>query len=107
MKHFFNQGTWPPLYYIRTGAGLEIDLLIEPAAGTLVPVEIKLSGTPTPSLARGLTAFHSSFAALAPAPGLLICLIGQETLPLTRNATALGLDHYLQKLAGISEPIMP
>ncbi|SJZ39866.1 hypothetical protein SAMN02745119_00464 [Trichlorobacter thiogenes] len=54
---------------MRTGNGLEVDLLIEPSAGQMVPVEIKLTKTRTPQQARTLTSFRELFAELGPAPG--------------------------------------
>lgn len=97
VKYFLGRGEQPPLYYIRTGNGLEVDLLIEPAAGLLIPVEIKLGKTPTPQLARTLAAFRESFAQLGPAPGLLLSLADQ-TRPLTREVTAVTLDDYFKRL---------
>ncbi len=101
VKHFIGRGEQPPLYYIRTSNGLEVDLLIEPSAGVLVPVEIKLTKTPSPQQARALTSFRESFAELAPAPGLLLSL-SEQTRPLTREITAVTLDDYLQRLASFT-----
>lgn len=99
VKYFLGRGEHPPLYYIRTSNGLEVDLLIEPSAGVLIPVEIKLTKTPTPQLAHTLAAFRESFGQLAPAPGLLLSL-AEQTRPLTRDVAAVTLDEYLQRLAG-------
>jgi len=98
LKHFLGKGLPPPLYYLRTGNGLEVDLLIEPSAGVLIPVEIKLTKTPTTHQARTLTVFRETFAQLCPAPGLLLSLAAQ-TRPLTRDVIAVTLDDYLKKLA--------
>jgi predicted AAA+ superfamily ATPase len=97
IKLFLGKGVQPPLYYIRTGNGLEVDLLIEPSAGVLLPVEIKLTKTPMPKQARTLTAFREFFAQLNPAPALLLSL-AEETRVLTREVTAVTLDDYLQRL---------
>jgi hypothetical protein len=67
----------------------------------LIPVEIKLTKTPTPQLARTLAVYRESFARLAPAPGLLLSL-AEQTRPLTREVTAVTLDDYLLLLAGSS-----
>lgn len=99
VKYFLGRGEQPPLYYIRTGNGLEVDLLIEPSAGVLIPVEIKLAKTPTPQLARTLAVFRESFAPLGPAPGLLLSLTDQ-TRPLTREVTAVTLDDFFERLRG-------
>lgn len=99
VKFFLGRGVQPPLYYIRTSNGLEVDLLIEPAAGTLMPVEIKLTKTPMPALAKSLTAFRELFVQAAPGQGLLLSLTDQ-TRQLTRETTAVTLDDYLRQLTG-------
>ena len=98
LKLFLAKGIRPPLYYLRTGNGLEVDLLVEPSEGLLIPVEIKLTKTPTSKLARTLTTFRDSFAGLNPAPGLLLSL-ADTSRPLTRDVTAVTLEEYLQRLA--------
>ncbi len=103
VKHFLSRGVQPPLYYLRTSNGLEVDLLIEPVAGTLVPVEIKLTKTPAPQLARTLTAFRESFAGLDPAPGLLLSL-ARETRHLSREVSLVTLDDYFQRLNAWTGP---
>lgn len=99
VKFFLGKGVQPPLYYIRTGNGLEVDLLVEPSAGVLIPVEIKLGKTPTPQQARTLASFRASFAQLDPKPGLLLSLADQ-TRSLTREVTAVTLDDYFGRLEG-------
>ena len=99
VKFFLGKGVQPPLYYIRTGNGLEVDLLIEPSSGVLIPVEIKLTKTPTPQQARTLVSFRESFAQLDPKPGLLLSLADQ-TRQLTREVTAVKLDDFFERLEG-------
>lgn len=99
VKFFLGKGVQPPLYFIRTGNGLEVDLLVEPSAGVLIPVEIKLSKTPTPQQARTLASFRASFAQLDPKPGLLLSLADQ-TRQLTREVTAVTMDDYFGRLEG-------
>ena len=74
-----------------------MDLLIEPSAGRLIPVEIKLNKTPAPQHARTLTSFRELFASLDPAPGLVLSL-GDTTRSLNRDATAVTLDDYFMRL---------
>jgi predicted AAA+ superfamily ATPase len=102
VKFFLCRGEQPPLYYLRTGNGLEVDLLVEPQAGMLIPVEIKLTKTPTPSLSRNLAAFRELFASLSPAPGLLLSL-GEQVRQLTREITAVTMDAYFAKLQQAAE----
>lgn len=101
LKLFFAKGIRPPLYYLRTGNGLEVDLLVEPSAGVLLPVEIKLTKTPTPKQARTLTSFRELFTDLSPAPGLLLSL-SDESRPLTRDVAAVTLDEYMRRLAELN-----
>lgn len=98
VKYFLGRGEQPPLYYIRTSNGLEVDLLIEQSAGSLIPVEIKLTKTPTPQLAKNITVFRETFARLDPAPGLLLSL-ADETRPLIREVTAVTLDEFFKRLS--------
>jgi predicted AAA+ superfamily ATPase len=98
VKYFLGRGEQPPLYYIRTSNGLEVDLLIEQSAGSLIPVEIKLTKTPTPQLAKNITVFRETFAQLDPAPGLLLSL-ADETRPLSREVTAVTLDEFFKQLS--------
>lgn len=102
VKFFLGRGEQPPLYYLRTGNGLEVDLLVEPSAGVLIPVEIKLTKTPTPQLARTLAAFRDSFAQLNPASGLLLSLT-EQSRPLTRAVAAVTLDDYFARLQQVVE----
>ena len=51
LKLFHQRGEEPALYYWRTAAGTEVDLIIE-TQGKLFPVEIKKSGTPRPDMAK-------------------------------------------------------
>ncbi len=102
IKFFLGRGQQPPLYYLRTGNGLEVDLLIEPSAGQLIPVEIKLSKTPAPQQARTLTSFRELFARLDPAPGLLLS-VSDTTRSLNREVTAVTLDDYFRRLAELLE----
>lgn len=97
VKYFLGRGEQPPLYYLRTSNGLEVDLLIEPAAGELVPVEVKLTKTPMPALAKNIAAFRELFAQLSPVPGLLVSL-AEKSRQLSRDATAVTLDDFFGRL---------
>jgi uncharacterized protein len=97
IKFFLGRGKQPPLYYLRTGNGLEVDLLIEPALGQLLPVEIKLTKTPASQHARTLASFSELFSQLEPAPGLLLSMT-DSTRHLSRDVTAVTLDEYFMRL---------
>jgi predicted AAA+ superfamily ATPase len=89
-KSFLHRGEEPPLYYWRTVAGSEVDLVIETQSG-LVPIEIKLSETPRPEMAKELYAFQRDFkdkslSGYVIHPGNMVLPLGQgvTTLPLNR-----------------------
>lgn len=97
VKCFANQGERPRLSYLRTNNGLEVDLIIEGLNLWTLPVEIKLSRTPTAALAAGLTRYASLFAKADPEDGLLLCLADGER-PICRGVTAIGVEEYLLML---------
>ncbi len=88
VKHYMHRGERPPVWFWRTAAGCEVDIIIE-SDGRLHPVEIKLSSTPKPAYARGIHEFSELFGALV-APGYVIHP-GDVRLPLGGGVTALPL----------------
>ncbi len=97
MKCFMNAGKRPALYFLRTGNNLEVDLLIEAEARTLIPVEIKLSKTPSAKMGSNISRFRALFEALDIQHGLILSLT-DKGIPLSRDLTAVSLDDLLQKL---------
>jgi predicted AAA+ superfamily ATPase len=61
VKAFVNRGEEPQIYFWRTSAGVEVDLVLE-AGGKLIPIEVKLSATPRSAMARGIRAFQEDLA---------------------------------------------
>lgn len=57
VKHFFNRGKKPDLFFWRSHDGLEIDLLVQNGS-MLHPVEIKKSTTPKPAFTTPLNQFR-------------------------------------------------
>jgi len=55
-----HRGEEPQVYFWRTAAGAEVDLVVE-KAGKLIPVELKLSAAPSPQTAKGIENFHKDF----------------------------------------------
>jgi len=81
-----HRGIDPRLYFWRTSAGAEVDIVVE--TGTkLVPIEAKLSSTPRPAMATHLKTFQADFGDKA-MPGYVVHP-GDVRLPLGMNATAL------------------
>jgi len=66
VKCYANLGQNPRFSYLRTNNGLEVDMIIEGPGLRPLPVEIKLSRTPSASLASGLTRYAALFADAKP-----------------------------------------
>ncbi len=97
VKCYANLGQNPRFSYLRTNNGLEVDMIIEGSGLRPLPVEIKLSRTPSASLASGLTRYAALFADAKPEEGLLLCLAdGQRQI--SRGVTAIGVIEYLDTL---------
>ena len=96
MKYFENIGIRPELYYLRTKTGKEIDLLIRTVKG-LLPVEIKLSKSPTKSMTESLEYFYTQIKELNLEKGIIVSLINDE-LPLSKNVTAYSFNKYFEYL---------
>jgi predicted AAA+ superfamily ATPase len=79
--------------------GLEIDLLIEQAFKTLVPVEIKLQKTPHVSMGSNIVRFKEIFSDLVVTEGIIISLT-DKSMPLQAEVSAIPFDDYLKKIAG-------
>ena len=87
-KIFMHRGEEPALYYWRTAAGSEVDLVIE-TQDRLIPLEIKLSETPRPEMAKEIFNFQKDLEGKA-GQGYVIHP-GQMTLPLGKGVMTLPL----------------
>ncbi len=81
-----HRGIDPQVYFWRTMAGTEVDLVVETAAG-LVPIEVKLSATPRPAMAAAIKTFRGDMEGAA-MPGYVVHP-GDIRLPLGAGVTAL------------------
>lgn len=88
-KIYMHRGEEPALYYWRTVAGAEVDLVVETQTG-LIPLEIKQSETPRPEMAKELLGFERDFNEKAK-PGYVIHP-GKMTLPLGQGVITLPLS---------------
>jgi predicted AAA+ superfamily ATPase len=88
-KIYMHRGEEPALYYWRTVAGAEVDLVVETQTG-LIPLEIKQSETPRPEMAKELLVFQRDFKEKAK-PGYVIHP-GKMTLPLGQGVITLPLS---------------
>jgi predicted AAA+ superfamily ATPase len=84
-KTLIHRGTDLRVYFWRTSDGTEVDIVVE-IAGKLVPVEVKLSGTPRPAMASSIKTFQKIFGDKA-APGYVV-YPGDIRLPLGPMVTA-------------------
>lgn len=88
LKTYTHRGREPQVYFWRTSAGEEVDLIVE-AEGKLVPIEVKLSATPRRAMAAGIEAFRRDFGDRS-AKGYVVHP-GSVRLPLGPDATALPI----------------
>ena len=85
-KTLVHRGMDPKMYFWRTTAGSEVDVVVE-AGPKLVPIEVKLSATPLPAMASALQRFQKDLGERA-VPGYVVHP-GDVRLPLGRGVTAL------------------
>ncbi len=86
LKTVVHRGEEPRLYFWRTSAGAEVDIIAADGE-KLIPIEVKLSATPRPEMARGIVKFQKDFPHRA-VPGYVIHP-GDLRLPLGPSVTAL------------------
>ena len=60
IKTLTHRGIDPRVYFWRTVAGTEVDIVVEIGA-KLVPIEVKLSATPRPAMASAVKTFQKDF----------------------------------------------
>lgn len=88
VKTLAHRGTSPQVYFWRTAAGEEVDIVVQ-SAGRLVPIEVKRSATPSPAMARAISAFRAALGDLA-LPGYVVHP-GELCVPLGGGTLALPL----------------
>ena len=89
-KIYTHRGEEPALYYWRTAAGAEVDVVID-VQGRLIPLEVKLSATPRLEMAQELLRFRRDFQEKA-GPGYVIHP-GTMSLPLGPGVQSYPLDN--------------
>jgi predicted AAA+ superfamily ATPase len=85
-KALLHRGQEPQMYFWRTASGAEVDIVVD-TGPQLVPIEVKLTATPTPPLAAGITAFQRDLGGKV-AAGFVVHP-GDVRLPLAPGVTAL------------------
>jgi predicted AAA+ superfamily ATPase len=86
IKTLTHRGIDPKVYFWRTVAGTEVDIVVETGI-KLVPIEVKLSATPRPSMASPVKTFQKDFGDKATAG--YVVHPGDVALPLGPRVTAL------------------
>ena len=86
VKAFVNRGEEPQIYFWRTSAGVEVDLIVA-TGGRVIPIEVKLSATPRPAMANAIRTFQEDLGARA-GSGYVIHP-GSVGLPLAPKVVAL------------------
>lgn len=96
-KLFAAAGLPPACWFWRSHDGLEVDLVLE-LGGRVVPVEIKLSATPSARHTDPLVRLRGLIGPEASHPGLLICRVEEERA-LPHGVTALPWHRWPAWLA--------
>lgn len=86
VRTLVHRGEEPRVYFWRTSAGAEVDFIVE-IGGRLVPLEVKLSATPRPSMAAAIRSFQRDLGSQASAG--YVVHPGDTRLPLGSKALAL------------------
>ena len=86
-----HRGELPRLYFWRTAKGHEVDFIIEKGP-ELIPVEAKVTATPSARDARGIERFQELMGARA-GKGIVVCLCS-ERFPLTRTVDAVPFGTF-------------
>ena len=87
-KRIMHCGIEPRMYFWRTSAGVEVDIVVE-FGDRLVPLEVKLSSTPRSAMASGIRTFQKDLGDKA-AQGYIIHT-GDVRLPFGPGVTALPI----------------
>jgi len=86
VKSYVHRGEDPKIYFWRTSSGVEVDILVE-TDGNLIPIEVKLSATPRPDMAKSIKILQKDLGNRV-SSGYVVHS-GDIRLPLAENVTAL------------------
>ncbi|HUV38352.1 MAG TPA: ATP-binding protein, partial [Planctomycetota bacterium] len=86
MKTLLHRGEEPQMWFWRTNYGAEVDVVVE-SVRRLVPIEVNLSATPRPAMAKGITSFRQALGDRT-VHGYVVHT-GTVRLPLGPDATAI------------------
>jgi len=88
----------PVVHHWRTGAGAEVDLLLE-RDGTFFPIEVKAASRPSHGDTTGITAFRKTYPKLRVARGLVVAPC-EKLEPLSESDWAMPWDAVAPAPAG-------
>lgn len=94
LKLYYEIGERPPVFFWRSQNGLEVDLIIE-INGKLLPVEIKLTATPTIKHADTLNLFKKIAGEDSAEQGIVVCRVSKQTV-LPGNNTAMPWYEFFE-----------
>ncbi len=86
VKRISNSGRDPEMYFWRTSTGVEVDILVKDQ-NKFVPIEVKSTSTPNPSMADNILSFYADVGEKAE-NGYVIHL-GELQMPLKPKVMAL------------------
>jgi predicted AAA+ superfamily ATPase len=86
MKAYMHRGEEARVYFWRTSTGVEVDLIVD-IGMELIPIEVKLSSTPRPAMAKSIKIFKQDMGKQA-GRGYVVHP-GDVTLPLGDDITAI------------------
>ena len=92
MKVFMALGLTPQLWFWRSNDGTEVDLLVQVGA-RVVPIEFKLTSTPTARHVLPLVRLRSWIGEDGTGQGLLVCRV-PEPIALAHGCQAIPWRHY-------------
>lgn len=85
LKSYWHNGREAPLFFYRDADQQEVDLIVE-SAGTLYPVEIKKTASPSHNAKRHFTVLDKLNKPVG--PGAVLCFVERD-IPLSREVTAI------------------
>jgi len=96
VKHFYNSGKTPNIFFSRTNNGVEVDLIIESSFMNISLIEIKISKTLKLSMADNIKKFTSIFEKLNVKNSFILSL-SEKNVNLTEKVQAVSLNDFFNK----------
>ncbi len=96
-KHYLNLGRRPPISYLRTSNGLEIDVIAEHSPEEITAVEIKFSSSPNTRMAENIDRFAALFDKLHIRDACVLSMTDAE-VTLSERVQTKGLSKLLKSL---------